>query len=76
MEARPQLRKAGTTTTVNSTNYRSIVRSLHYLVNTRLDLAYFVGYVNRFMEAPREEHLVVVKHIFRYVAGTRGWGVR
>ena len=28
------------------------------------------------MEAPREEHLVLVKRILCYVAGTRGWGVR
>ena len=28
------------------------------------------------MQAPREEHLVAVKRILRYVAGTRGWGVR
>ena len=76
MEARLQLRKAGTMTTVDFTNYYSIVGSLRYLVNTRPDLAYSVGYVSRFMEAPREEHLVAVKHILRYVAETRGWGVR
>ena len=76
MEARLQLRKANATMIVDSTNYRSIVGSLCYLVNTRPDLAYFVGYVSRFMEAPREEHLVAVKRIMRYVAGTRGWGVR
>ena len=76
MEARLQLRKADTTTTVDSTNYRSIVGSLRYLVNTRPDLAYSVGYVSRFMEALREEHLVAIKRILRYVAGTRGWGVR
>ena len=28
------------------------------------------------MEAPREEHLVAVECILRYVAGTRGWGVK
>ena len=28
------------------------------------------------MEAPREKNLVAVKRILRYVAGTRGWGVR
>ena len=63
MEAQLQLRKAGTTTAVDSTNYRSIVGSLRYLVNTHPDLAYSVGYVSRFMEASREEHLVAVKRI-------------
>ena len=38
--------------------------------------AYSVGYVSRFMEAPREEHLVAVKRILCYVAGASGWGVR
>ena len=76
MEALLQLRKVGTTPTVDATNYRSIVESLHYLVNTRPALAYFVGYVSRFMEAPREEHLVAIKCILRYGAGNRGWGVR
>ena len=28
------------------------------------------------MEALREKHLVAVKRILHYVAGTRGWGVR
>ena len=76
MEARLQLRKVGTTTVVDATNYYSIVKSLRYLVNTHPDLAYSVGYVSRFMEAPKEEHLVAVKRILRNVVGTRGWGVR
>ena len=76
MEARLQLRKPDTTTVVDSTNYRSIVGSLHYLVNTRPDHAYSVGYVSRFMEAPREEHLMAFKRILCYVAETRGRGVR
>ena len=63
-------------TAINATNYRNIVKSLRYLINTRPDLAYLVGYVSRFMEEPREEPLVVVKRILHYVAGTRGWGVR
>jgi hypothetical protein len=40
------------------------------LVNSRPDLAYAVGYVSRFMEKPTVEHLVAVKRILRYVAGT------
>ena len=47
MEARLQPRKVGTTTVVDSTNYRSIVGSLRYLVNTRLEPSYSVGYVSR-----------------------------
>jgi hypothetical protein len=46
-----------------------------YLVNTRSDLAFVVGYVSRFLEEPREDHLAVVKKILRYVAGTCNWGL-
>ena len=60
---------------VNATEYRSLVGSLMYLVNTRPDLAYSVGYVSRFMEEPHEEHLAGVKHILRFIAGTRQWGL-
>ena len=76
MEDRLQLRKAGTMTAIDATNYHSIIGSLHYLVNTRLDLAYSIGYMSRFIKALREEHLVAVKRILCYVAGTRGRGVR
>ena len=38
------------------TLYRSIVGSLRYLVHTRPDIAFAVGYVSRFMEDPREDH--------------------
>jgi hypothetical protein len=48
MEPRLQLSKTGDTPAVNSTNYRTVVGSLRYLVNTRPDLAYSVGYVIRF----------------------------
>ncbi|CAA7399994.1 unnamed protein product [Spirodela intermedia] len=55
---------------------RSIVGSLRYLVNTRPDLAFAVGYVSRFLEEPRKDHLAAVKQILRYVAGTKSWGLR
>ena len=38
---------------VDATSYRSVIGSLRYLVNTRPDLAFLVGYVSRFMEEPR-----------------------
>jgi hypothetical protein len=60
---------------VNATAYRSIVGSLRDLVNIRPDLAFAVGYVSYFLEDPREDHLVVVKKILHYVAGTCNWGL-
>lgn len=56
---------------VDAIAYRSIVSSLRYLVNTRPDLAYSVGYVSRFMKKPTTEHLAAVKRVLRYIiAGT------
>ncbi|XP_062224421.1 secreted RxLR effector protein 161-like [Phragmites australis] len=68
MEARWKLSRDSTAPVVDATEYRRVVGSLRYLVNTRPDLAFSVGYVSRFMEKPTIEHLVVVKRILRYVA--------
>jgi hypothetical protein len=74
MESRLKLSKTSSSPTVDATQYRSIVGSLRYLVNSRLDLSFSVGYVSRFMEAPTTEHLTAVKRILRYVAGTLRYG--
>ena len=60
---------------MDATEYRSLIGSLRYLCNSRPDLAYAVGYLSRFMEVPRQEHLTAVKRVLRYVAGTVHWGV-
>ena len=65
MEVRLKLSKSSSSPPVDATLYRSLVESLQYLVHTRPDLAYSVGYVSRFMEAPCEEHLVTIKRILR-----------
>jgi hypothetical protein len=76
IEARLKLSKQSTQPLVDATTYRSIVRNLRYLVNTRPDFAFAVGYVSHFLEEPREDHLTMVKKILRYVAGTCNWGLR
>jgi hypothetical protein len=45
------------------------------MVNTRPDLAFVIGYVSRFPEELREDHLAAVKQIIRYVVGTNDWGL-
>jgi hypothetical protein len=54
--------------------YQSVVGSLRYLVNSRPDLTYSVGYISRLMEHPTTEHLAVVKRVLRYVASTLQFG--
>ncbi|XP_066373571.1 secreted RxLR effector protein 161-like [Miscanthus floridulus] len=70
MEERLKLTKASTTAKVDATLYRSIVSGLCYLVHTRPDIAFIVGYVSRFMKDPREDHWATVKQLLRYVKGT------
>jgi hypothetical protein len=69
MEERLKLSRDNTTE-VDATQYRRLVGSLSYLVHTRPDLAYSVGYVSRFLQRPTTEHEQAVKRIIRYVAGT------
>ncbi|XP_047167115.1 secreted RxLR effector protein 161-like [Vigna umbellata] len=52
-----------------------MVGSLRYLCNTRPDISYSVGLVNRFMQNPRVSHLNVVKRILRYLKGTTEYGI-
>ena len=56
MEEQLKLTRAITVAKVDATLYRSIVGGLRYLVHTRPDIAFVVGYVSRFMEDPREDH--------------------
>ena len=48
---------------------------LRCLVHTRLDIAFIVGYVSRFMEDPREGHWAAVKRLLCYVKGTVDQGI-
>lgn len=76
MENRLKLSKESKGEDIDATQLRSIVGSLRYLLNTRPDLSYSVGYVSRFMEKPTTEHWAAVKHILRYIAGTLNVGVK
>ena len=75
MEERLRLSRHNTAVEVDPTHYRRLIGSLRYLVHTRPDLAFAVGFVSRFMERPTVEHQGAVKRILRYVAGTLDYGL-
>jgi hypothetical protein len=73
MEPRLKLSKQSSELVVDNTLFRSLVGSLKYLVNTRPDISFVVGYVSWFLEEPCEDHMAAVKRIVRYMAGTCDW---
>ena len=60
---------------VYSTNFRSLIGSLKYLMNIRPNLTYCVSYLSRFMDKPSLEHLSKAKRIMRYFKGTKNYGL-
>jgi hypothetical protein len=70
MEERLRLSRDSTVKEVDAALYRRIIGTLRYLIHTRPDLTYAVGYVSRFLERPTEKHLQAVKKILRYIIGT------
>ena len=57
------------------TMYQRMVGSLIYLTLTRLDIAYSVGVVSRYMSNPKKSHLDAVRRIIRYIKGTVNLGI-
>ena len=55
---------------VNQILYRSMIDKLQYLVHRRPDIALSKGMVARLFINPRENLLMVVKRIMRYLNGT------
>ncbi|KAG8488055.1 hypothetical protein CXB51_018006 [Gossypium anomalum] len=60
---------------VNSTLFKSIIGILRHLTIMRPDIIYAVGIVNRYMEKPKQDHLIAAKRILRYIKGTMDQGL-
>ncbi|XP_066323513.1 uncharacterized mitochondrial protein AtMg00810-like [Miscanthus floridulus] len=75
MEEQLKLTKASTMAKIDATLYQSIVGGLRYLVHTRPDITFIVGYVSRFMADPREDHWAAMKRLLCYVKGTVHQGI-
>jgi hypothetical protein len=46
-----------------------------YLMNTMEDICFVVNTLSRYLVEPRHVHLVVAKHVMRYLKGTLDYGV-
>jgi hypothetical protein len=60
---------------VDATLYRQIIGSLMYLTNTRPDICFIVNTLSQYLLEPRRVHLVVAKHVMRYLKGTLDYGL-
>ena len=60
---------------VDQTTYRSMIGKLKYIVHTRPDIALAVGMVARFSANPKENHMMTIKRIMRYLKGTKDYGL-
>jgi hypothetical protein len=52
-----------------------MVGCLKWIMTTRYDIKYAVGNYSRYVVAPQEAHLSVVKNMLRYLRGTLDYGV-
>ena len=66
-----KLSKNDETLEVNQTLYRSMIGKLQYVVHSILDIALAIGIVARFSSNPKENHMMAVKRIKRYLKGKK-----
>ena len=65
-----------TSKTVESTLYMKIIGLLMYLTNTRPNICFAVNTMSQYMVEPRQVHLIVAKHVLRYLKGMIDYGLR
>ncbi|KAE8247330.1 hypothetical protein A4X06_0g4533 [Tilletia controversa] len=70
-------REGSVATTQERHYYAALVGCLLWLAQgTRMDIAFQVGKLARFMANPSEDHVAAAKRVLRYLAGTRELGLR
>ena len=62
--------------TVDSMMYHQMIGSLMYLMNTRPDIWFSMNTLSRLLIDLRHVHLIVGKHILRYLRGTVDYGLK
>jgi hypothetical protein len=75
MQISCKLSKDDDSKSIDQRQYRSMISSLLYVTASRPSVMQAVGQVARFQEAPKESHVLAVKRIFRYLKGTKEFGL-
>ena len=75
MSTGPNLSKNNDSKEVDQTTYRSMIRKLQYVVHTRPNITLAVDMVARFSTNPKENHMMAIKRIMRYLKGTEEYGL-
>jgi hypothetical protein len=75
MQTSCKLSKDDDSKSTDQRQYRSIIGSLLYVTTSRPDVMQTVGQVARFQAAPKESHVLVAKRIFKYLKGTKEFGL-
>ena len=70
MEAQLKRKKEGGGRSVDARLYKSLIRSLRYLVHMRPDMAYSVSIFSRYMVNPTFNYWTAAKRVLRYLKGT------
>ena len=60
---------------VDQTTYRSMIGKLQYVVHTRPNIALVVSMVARFSANSKENHMMEIKRIMRYLKNTKEYGL-
>ena len=76
MASNLELLSVASSKSVDATMYHHIIYSLMYLMNTRPDICFAVNTLRQFLTDPRHVHLIVAKHILRYLRGTVDYGLK
>jgi hypothetical protein len=66
METKLNLLVNTSSESVDATMYRQIIGLVMYLTNTRLDICFSLS---QYLVEPRRVHIVVAKHMMRYLKG-------
>jgi hypothetical protein len=75
MQTSCKLRKYDVSKSIDQRQYKSMIGILLYMTASRPYVMQAVGQVARFQAAPKESHVLAMKRIFRYLKGTKEFGL-